>query len=74
MAVIALHIPAKHNIWADQLSRGNTSAFQKPECTLGRMILGLTHQLLRFTLRTHRGDPSTWLLAFFPACSFGLKQ
>ena len=32
------------------------------ECASGRMTSGLTHQLSRFTLRTHRGDPSTWLL------------
>ena len=32
-----------------------------PECASGRMTSGLTHQLSRFTLRTHRGDPSTWL-------------
>ena len=48
-SVIASHIPGEHNTWADQLSRGNTSAFQS------RMISGLTHQLSRFTLRTHRG-------------------
>ena len=31
-SVIASHIPGEHNIWADQLSRGNTSAFQaRPE-------------------------------------------
>ena len=27
--MIALHIPGEYNIWADQLSRGNLSAFAK---------------------------------------------
>ena len=31
-SVLASHIPGEHNVWADQLSRGNTSAFDgKPQ-------------------------------------------
>ena len=34
-SVLASHIPGEHNVWADQLSRGNTSAFDgKPQARL----------------------------------------
>ena len=53
-SVLASHIPGEHNVWADQLSRGNTSAFDsKP------------HARCRF--RPHDFWPHKWALSLHPA-------
>ena len=52
-SVLASHIPGKHNVWADQLSRGNTSAFNsKPQA--------------RFRFRPHDFWPHKCTLSLHP--------
>ena len=52
-SVLASHIPGEHNVWADQLSRGNTPAFDsKPQA--------------RFRFRPHDFWPHKCMLSLHP--------